>query len=198
MLSYLIGKFIDSVSGKVIIEVNGVGYGCFMVESDQSKLVKYRETEVYIYTHVRDDILDLYGFLKKEQLELFEMLLSVSGVGPKSALLVINKGVEPARQAISKADVEFFTTIPRLGKKSAQRIIIDLKSKIGSLKELELRGDSGETREALDALMVLGFSRAEAIKALQKIPEEMITIEQKIGYALKKMGSEKIKAKKAR
>lgn len=191
MISYLKGKFIESVGDKAIIDVHGVGYGVFVSESDLTKLNKGEKIELFVYTHVREDVLDLYGFLKKEQLELFELLLSVSGVGPKSALLVVGRGVEPVKQAISKADVGFFTTIPRLGKKSAQRIIIDLKSKLGSLRELELGEESGETKEAIDALRALGFSGAEAIKALQRMPQDAGTVEQKISYALKSLGPAK-------
>lgn len=189
MISFLSGKFIGTVSTKTIINVRGVGYGVYIPENDLAKLTKEKKIELFIYTHVRQDTLDLYGFLKKEQLELFKLLLSVSGVGPKSALLVVSRGVESIKQAISKADVSFFTTIPRLGKKSAQRIIIDLKSKLGGLKELELGEEGGETQEAIEALKVLGFSKAEAIKALQKMPEDMTSLEQKINWALKGLGS---------
>lgn len=188
MLSYLKGKFIGIVSTKAIINVHGVGYGVYIPENDLVKLTKEKEIELFIHTYVRQDILNLYGFLKKEQLELFELLLSVSGVGPKSALLVIARGVDPVKNAISKADVSFFTTIPRLGKKTAQRIIIDLKSKLGSLKELELGEENGETQEALDALKSLGFSKVEAVKALQKMPEDVTTLEEKISWALRKIG----------
>jgi len=191
MLSYLKGKFTDTVSGKAIIKVGNIGYGVYLCQTDLSKISRDKETEFFIYTHVRQDVLELYGFLKKEQLELFELLLSVSGVGPKSALLVIGRGVQGIKNAISKADVSFFTTIPRLGKKTAQRIIIDLKTKIGSLKELDLSEDTGETQEALDALKALGFTKAEATKTLQKMPEDMLSLEQKIAWALKNLGSTK-------
>lgn len=191
MISYLAGEFIDFVSGKAIIKTAGVGYGVFLSETDLGKLKRGEKVELFIYTHVREDLLDLYGFSDKKQLELFELLISVSGVGPKSALLVVGRGVEPVRSAISKADVSFFTTIPRLGKKTAQRIIIDLKSKLGSLKELELGEETGETQEALDALRALGFSKEEAIKALQKMPEDMLSLERKVSFALKNLGSAK-------
>jgi len=187
VISYLKGKFIDIVSGKAIIEAGGVGYGVFLAENELGKIKRGEKVELFIYTHVREDLLELYGFLEKKQLELFELLISVSGVGPKSGLLVVGRGVDAVKNAISKADVAFFTTIPRLGKKTAQRIIIDLKSKLGSLKELELGEESGETQEAIEALKALGFSKTEALKALQKMPEDMLSLEQKIGWALKRM-----------
>ena len=146
-----------------------------------------KEVELYIYTHVREDVLDLYGFSQKDELELFQLLLNVSGVGPKSALIIIDRGVVAVRQAIVSTDVSFFTSIPRIGKKNAQKIILELKGKLGSLAELDLEDIGGQTQEVIEALQTVGFSKSEALEAVRNLPGDVETIEDKIRYALKQM-----------
>ena len=135
-----------------------------------------------------DDALDLYGFPTEEELFLFKLLLSVSGIGPRTALAVIDRGVSEVRRAVTTSDVDFFTTIPRLGKKNAQKIIIELKSKLGSTKELDLTGDSeGETKQLLEALIGMGFARSEVMEVVRKLDSNK-TLEEKIRQALKHLG----------
>lgn len=188
MISYLKGNFIGIISGKATIEVDGVGFGVRMPEKDLTKLSKGSQVSLFVHTFVRQDTLELYGFFEKEGLELFELLLGVSGVGPKSALAIVDRGAEQVRQAISKADVGFFTSIPRIGKKNAQRIIVDLKSKIGSLKELELGEESVETQELMEALKTLGFTRKEVLTIIPKIPDNVVVLEEKISFCLRTLG----------
>ncbi|MCG2692481.1 helix-hairpin-helix domain-containing protein, partial [Microgenomates group bacterium] len=109
------------------------------------------------------------------------------GIGPKTAINVMDKGVEAITQAVSKGDVDFFTTVPRLGRKNAQKIIIELKSKLGSLTELDLSADSSETADAISALVGLGFSRNEARTAIAAAPGGQ-PLEQKISFAIKYLG----------
>jgi len=123
---------------------------------------------------------------------LFTLLLSVSGIGPKTALAITDRGVDQVRHAIVSSDVDFFTTIPRLGKKNAQKIIIELKSKLGSTKDLDLASQSsGDTKEIIDALLSMGFIRHEIVEVLKKITPEAQTIEQKIREALRFLGKTK-------
>lgn len=185
MISFLKGKFIGIVLGKAIVDVNGVGYGVWLTEKLLSRLKIGSQLEIYVYTHVRQDQLDLFGFLQTKELELFQLLLQVSGVGPKSALVIVGKGVEMVQEAIIAADVSFFTTIPRIGKKNAQKIIIELKSKLGSLTELELQEIGGDTKEIIEALQTMGFSVKEALASVRNLPENITKLEDKVRYALK-------------
>jgi Holliday junction DNA helicase RuvA len=141
---------------------------------------------LYIHTHVTENNISLYGFGDQNELELFELLLTVSGIGPKSALGIINFGVEKIKQAIVQAEVNFFTQIPRLGTKNAQKIIIELKNKLGSSIDLDLTQDENQ-KEMITVLSGMGFSRQEAILAIKQIPGDIATLEEKIRYALKNL-----------
>ena len=186
MIGSLTGKVFFSGRNPIIISVGGVGYSVHVPPRFVAKLKKDDTMTLFIHTHVREDALDLFGFPTQDEVDLFELCLTVSGIGPKTGLLVIDRGVSQVKQAITTSDVDFFTSIPRLGKKNAQKIIIELKSKIGSTKDLDLAGDaSGETKELLDALLSMGFKRDEAFSAIKKLGPEDKTTEQKIRKALK-------------
>ncbi|MCG2692327.1 Holliday junction branch migration protein RuvA [Microgenomates group bacterium] len=184
MIAKLIGKPEAFTKDSIILDVNGVGYKVFFNPKPNQPL----PTTLFIHTHVKDDALDLYGFIAKEELQLFKLLISVPGIGPKTAINVMDKGVEAITQAVSKGDVDFFTTVPRLGRKNAQKLIIELKPKLGSLTELDLSSDSSETSEAVSALVSLGFSVKEARQGLNQIALPNQTIEQKISSAIKYLG----------
>jgi len=183
MIAKLTGKpeILDNQS--IILDVNNVGYKVFFNRKPNQPL----PSTLFIHTHVKDDALDLYGFVSKEELQLFKLLISVSGIGPKTGINVMDKGVEAITQAVSKGDVDFFTTVPRLGRKNAQKIIIELKSKLGSLTELDLSADSSETTDVISALVGLGFSRNEARTAIAAAPTDR-PLEQKISFAIKYLG----------
>lgn len=188
MIGYLTGTIHSKSTGQIIILVSGVGYLVTVPPNYLSLFKASQQAELFIYTHVREDILDLYGFLTPDELELFKLTLTVSGIGPKTALLVIDKGVEKVEQAIKNASIDFFTTIPRLGHKNAQKIIIELKNKLGGLKELDLTSENEESIQAIEALRNLGYSRQEALQAIQAVPESEKSLEQKISYALRQLG----------
>ncbi|RJQ38453.1 Holliday junction branch migration protein RuvA [Candidatus Microgenomates bacterium] len=174
----------------VIINVNGVGYRILIPVNLSSKLEIGNKVKVFTHTHVREDILDLYGFAKLEDLKLFEYLISVSGVGPKTALGIFSIGSrEEIVNAIIRADDGFFTGVPRLGKKNAQKIIIELKSKLGSIADLDLTGqNSKEHGEIMEALKTFGFTAFEIQKALKETKADGKTAEEKIKLALKYLG----------
>ncbi|KKU92042.1 MAG: Holliday junction ATP-dependent DNA helicase RuvA [Microgenomates group bacterium GW2011_GWA1_48_10] len=186
MISFLQGSVKQKNFDSVTLLVGGVGYHVFLPSSILSRLSLGEPLDLHIHTHVREDALDLFGFPNTEGLNLFKMLLSVSGIGPRTALLVLDKGVDPVKQAIIKADETFFTLVPRLGKKNAQKIIIELKSKLGSLSDLDLTGGSA-TSELLDALESMGYSPSEARQATKNLPPETIAIEDQIRFALKSL-----------
>src|SRR3990167_8490793 len=132
MIGYLNGNVIVRDDPSLIVDVNGVGYRV-LASSDVLASARVGSTlKVFTYTHVREDILELYGFLKYSDLKLFESLIGVSGVGPKTAIGIFAIGSsEQILQAITDADTSFFSRVPRLGSKNAQKIIIELRGKVG-------------------------------------------------------------------
>ena len=189
MIGALKGTIYSKSQNSIILFVGGVGYGVFVTNRflEESKT----DSEVFLFTHshIREDAFDLFGFPTKQELHVFKLLITVSGIGPKTALTVINRGVGAVTGAVQKSDVDFFTTIPRLGKKNAQKIIIELKQKLGSIADLDLSEyASSETKEILDGLSSMGFARNEAMQVIKTIPSNTVTLEQKIRYCLKELG----------
>lgn len=188
MIGALSGTIFSIRGQSLILSVNGVGYLVCIPERTASTVTVGKTITMFTHTHVRDDALELYGFLTSEELYLFELLLTVSGIGPKTAITVIDRGVDAVRRAVTNADVDFFQTVPRLGKKNAQKIIIELKSKLGSLQELNLSTDTNQDfKSILDALGAMGFSRNEATSTLKHV-DTSATLEEKLKQALKLLG----------
>lgn len=175
----------------LLINVSGVGYKVLAATDVLSKINGMGEAiKLFTYTHVRDDALELYGFSTRDDLKLFESLLSVSGIGPKTAMSVFAIGTsDEIKSAIAQSNVSFFTSVPRLGKKNAQKIIIELKGKIGSIKELDLTGDELKDHEqVIEVLKTFGFSGREATEATRSIKGQGETTEEKVRLALKYLG----------
>ncbi len=187
MIGYLEGKVISKLPGQIIIKTAGVGYLVNIPSSTNIKLNLNDPAEVFIHTHIREDAFDLYGFSNIEELDLFKLVMTVSGIGPKTALLVVDRGSENVEKAIKEANLDFFTGIPRLGRKNAQKIIIELKNKLGGSKELDLQENTQEFEEIVDALKSMGYSKNEAVKVVKELPKD-ISLEQKITQALKLLG----------
>ncbi len=196
MIGFLAGTIhTKESSGQIIVLVAGVGYAVTIPAHYVLELKESQTVELFIYTHVREDALALYGFLSRDELELFKLVLSVSGIGPKTALLVIDRGAEFVEQAIKDANIDFFTAIPRLGHKNAQKIIIELKNKLGGQKELNLAEESEENLQAIEALRVMGYTGKEAEQAIRSVPPSEQTLERKISFALRALGKMKFKIK---
>lgn len=174
----------------VLLDVNGVGYRVLVSGSVLSKLSKGDKVTIFTFTYVREDALELFGFWEIDDLKLFESLISVSGIGPRTALNIFSFGSRAEIiEAIVKSDTSFFTSVPRLGTKNAQRIIIDLKNKMGAGDSVDLSGrDLLENAEVVDALKNFGFSAAEAQKAIREIKATGLTLDEKIKLALKALG----------
>ena len=174
----------------IIVEVGGVGYKVLLSNTILSTVTTGQKIKLFIYTHVREDLLDLYGFLQISDLKLFEKLLGVSGIGPKTAIGIFSLGTSSdIISAIVSGDISFFTGVPRLGRKNAQKIIIDLKSKLGSSTDLDLSDGSFEkNNEAVIALKHFGFTTREVQEAMQKTKKDGQTVEEKIKLALKYLG----------
>ncbi len=191
MIGFLKGSIEHLDRPFVLVDVNGAGYKVLVSEPTFSKLSKQDKVKLFTYTHVRDDALELFGFLEIEDLKLFESLITVSGIGPKTALNIFSFGErKDIIEAIVKGDVSFFTSVPRLGTKNAQKIIIELKNKMGAGTDLDLSGkDLLENAEVVGALKNFGFSVAEAQKAVREIKTPGLTLDEKIKQALKRLGN---------
>lgn len=174
----------------LIIDVNGVGYRVLVPLSVLSKINGTGESlMLYTHTHVREDLLELYGFTEPQDLKLFQYLISVSGVGCKTALAIYSVGSRlEIIQAIVSNDTTFFTGVPRLGKKNAQKIIIELKNKLGGVGDIDLSGDREEASEVVSALKSFGFTPAEARSALKALNGAGETVGEKVRLALKYLG----------
>lgn len=171
----------------ILMVVGAVGYQVF-VPGKIRQLVSRAEGEeltLEIYSHIKEDRFELYGFQTAEELELFKLVISVSGVGPKTALSLINQGTSGLIEAVQEAKLAFFTAVPRVGKKSAQKIIIELRGKLGGLKELNLASLSSEEQDLLDALMALGFDENRVRDIISQIDLKSQGIELAIKEAIR-------------
>ena len=191
MIGYLNGRIEILKRPFAIMDVNGVGYKILVSENVYTKLRINEKIKIYTFTYVREDALDLFGFLELEDLDLFESLITVSGIGPKTALNIFSFGDrQNIISAIRKGDYSFFTAVPRLGTKNAQRIVIDLKTKLGSDSQVDLSGkDYEQNSEVLEALKNFGFSTQEIQKAIRQIKTPGLSIDEKIKQVLKNLGN---------
>jgi Holliday junction DNA helicase RuvA len=192
MISYLTGSIKFKTNSFITLLIGGVGYKVFVPANLLTDTKLSQQISLFIHTQVKEDVFDLYGFLTQEELTLFEFFLGVSGIGPKTALAIFSNSKLPKiKEAIIKGDVDFFTSIPRLGKKNAQKIIIELRTKLGSIGELDLISDSGETKEIIEALKSFGFNALEAREAVKSIKDLEGSTSDKIKQALKWLGMKK-------
>ena len=190
MIAALNGTIVLIDIPHIIVDVGGVGYRVLVPNHLLSAVITGQKIQLFIYTHVREDLLELYGFLHLPDLKLFEKLLSVSGIGPKTAIGIFTLGsARDIMQAIVSSNVDFFVGVTRLGRKNAQKIIIELKGKLGSSTDLDLSDSSFEkNNEIITALQHFGFTTREAQEAVQKTKKEGQTVEEKIKLALKYLG----------
>ncbi|HSW98856.1 MAG TPA: Holliday junction branch migration protein RuvA [Candidatus Saccharimonadales bacterium] len=192
MIALLTGVVAEKTMDAVILDVSGVGYGVLVTSEDYSRLGSGDLVKLYIYEHIREAAHDLYGFLLRDTQDLFELLLGVNGVGPKMALSVLSIGNAGAvRQAIASGDTKSIQKANGVGKRVAERIVVDLKDKVG-LEGVDLassgllQSDTAIAQdEAAEALMALGYSPQDAGKALAGI-ETSLPTEERIKQALKK------------
>lgn len=169
MIGYLSGVPKITATSSLII-VGGVGYSVHLTTSTKSIVAPMEQVELYVYPHIKEDAFDLYGFLKESEKALFLLLMSVDGVGPKSALNILDRGEPDVIQAIQTADVGFFSSVSRIGKKTAQKIIIELKSKLKGSADLDLSTPSDHEASIIEALVSLGFEEHASTK-IAKSPE---------------------------
>ena len=199
MFYYLNGTVAEIAAGLAVIDCGGVGYACATTNYTLSQLKKGERARLYTYLHVREDIFELYGFASQQELNSFKMLIGVSGVGPKAALAILS-ATTPQNLALSivTGDEKALTAAPGIGKKIAQRIILELKDKLAresAATGLDFSGGNAgkaasftsKAGEAAAALSVLGYSAQEAAAALKGLDTDALSLEELIRQALKRM-----------
>lgn len=190
MIGKLTGKITLRGDKFIIIDANGIGYKIFVIPETLKKARNKEEFSLWTHLHVREIALELYGFMEYAELELFELLIGISGIGPKSALGIIGMApIDTLKQAISAGETTYLTKVSGIGKKTAEKIIIELREKLGGADFM--KGGNGmlkEEQDVLQALQSLGYSLREAREALQQIPKETEGTNNRIKEALKNLG----------
>jgi Holliday junction DNA helicase RuvA len=188
MIAYLKGKVINETDKSIILLVADIGYEVFLPNKFLAKIKKEQELDLYIYHKQKEDSQELYGFEDLGEREFFVKLISVSGVGPKSALNVMSiASIQDLKEAIVSGDADIFKKVSGIGSKTAERIVVDLKNKFGSLtgnvNKNDLKDDSN--LEIFEALNALGFNDNEVREVYNKIPKDLKTTSDKIKAALR-------------
>ena len=195
MISRLTGTIAHIDPKYVVLDVKGVGYKVFTTVDIMLKLGKEQgETTLWTYLAVRETALDLYGFSSLSELNFFELLITISGIGPKTALGILNSAsVETLQTAVQTDDTSHLTKISGIGKKVAEKIVMELKDKVDKFthseeSKLAMREAHKTENDALEALKSLGYSQIEARDALKEIPKEITKTNEKVREALKILG----------
>jgi Holliday junction DNA helicase RuvA len=191
MIATLKGTVSEKLPDVVVLEAAGVGYGMFVTTEDYGRLETGQTAKVYIYEHIREQTHDLFGFVALDTKQLFELLLGVNGVGPKMALAILSIGnVQDVRKAIATGDVKYIQAAQGVGKRVAERVVVELKDKVG-LEGVDLsvtgllQGENILMKdEAVEALVALGYTPADAAVALQKI-EPTLPTDERVRQALR-------------
>jgi holliday junction DNA helicase RuvA len=191
MIGYLQGEIKFIKPDSLVLMTGGVGYEILIPSSISIGLGAGEKASFHIHTHVKEDQLTLYGFLSAEELDFFKMLLSVSGIGPKVALAIVSSApVDKLKSSISNGDPGMLSAVSGVGKKTAEKAVIELKGKLGFIGNSHIF-ENNETGDIYDALMGLGFRREDVADGIRKLPEEITETDQKIKALLKMLGRTK-------
>ena len=190
MIAHVFGKVAEKFNGSLVIDVHCVGYEVSVAAGDFDAVVLDQDVKFYTYHHVREQAEELFGFSSLAAKKLFEMLITVQGVGPKAALAILSLGdAEQVRNAIANADSAFVQKAAGIGKKTAERVVVDLSDKVGlpahyGRADTPVQAELNTSDEALEALMALGYTLADATKALENVDTNLPTA-QRVTEALK-------------
>ena len=189
MITTLTGKVAEKISEVVVLDIGGVGYGVYMTAEDYGHIRIGDDVEVYVYEHIRENSHDLFGFISQDTKALFEQLLGVNGVGPKMALNMLSIGTtKELKNAIAAGEVKFIQAANGVGKRVAERVVVDLKDKVGLIStttdSLFMSSETAQKDEAVQALVGLGYSVSDAVNALSEVNDKLST-EDRIKQALK-------------
>ncbi len=189
MIGYLSGKIVIVKEKYIILDVQGVGYKVFLSTSTTQSLTEGDMINLWIYTAVREDTLDLFGFLQELDQEIFELLLNVSGIGPKSALGILSVAdIGSLAHAIKNENVAYLTQVSGIGKKTAEKIVIELKDKMEKLTLEYQSNKSDNVRDVIDALLAMGYHEKNIRGALRSIDDSGMNTSEIIREALRVLG----------
>lgn len=194
MIGKLVGQFDGTTpDGAVLIDVRGVGY-CVRLPAQGTTLGLGERLVLYIHTAVREDAIDLYGFLTEEELQFFRQLMGVSGIGPKTALGIMSVGdVVSLKRSIAGGDAAALTNVFGIGKKSAERLVVELRDKVKlTISPADIAVGANTDGDVLEALMGLGYSAAESRKALKDVPAAVKGTRERLAAALRNLGSKSV------
>ncbi len=189
MIAHVFGTVVEKFGSSVVVDVSGIGYEINLAASDFDDVAIDSKVKFHTYHHMREQSQELFGFSSLVAKKLFEMLITVQGVGPKAALAILSLGdSETVRNAIANSDSGFVTKASGVGKKTAERVIVDLSDKVGQAKYYKTTSDNVQAAavgdEALEALMALGFNLNDATLALTDVPTDLPTAK-RVTMALK-------------
>ncbi len=190
MIAHIKGQIIHKGLGFIVVETGGIGYKITITTETQNTLTTspLGLASLWIYQAIREDSSDLYGFISIEELNFFELLISISGVGPKTAIGVLNaSSIENLQTAISSGETSYLTKISGIGRKLAEKIVFELKEKIGGERTemtVAMKGDA----DVLEALISLGYNEREAREAIKKLPNDVIGANNRVKAVLKFLG----------
>lgn len=187
MITYLEGTINAHEHHGVVLLVNHVGYLIYTPLRTRSRFPVGEQAAFWVHQATRDNADELYGFETRQELELFRTLISVSGVGPKSALGVLETNIENIIEAIRHANLDILLQAPRLGKKTAQKIIIELQPKLGALEELSFDTTNSQYTEAVRALVEMGYDRRAVYAALRSLPADLTELQDVIKFVLRSL-----------
>jgi len=187
MIGHITGKIFDLKPSRVVLKVAGLGLIVHSTLGLIEKLKTGMETSFWTHTAVRENDISLYGFETEEELRVFELLITVSGVGPRSALAILGvAGVKAIEEAVGTGDTSSLTKISGIGRKTAEKIVLDLSGKLVSTRKV---GDkAGEDVDVFDALKSLGYRERDIQETIKNLPKDLVGANQKIKYALKNLG----------
>lgn len=202
MISYIRGELCDIEEQKAIVDVNGVGYGIYMPQQALSLLPPMgQQVKIHTYLNIREDAMQLFGFLTKEDLNVFRLLIGVNGIGPKAGLNILScLSPDELRLAVLSGDAKAISATPGIGKKTAEKLILELKDKLNIEDMLEHAAHGGDSEdlasgtdtasntmqaEAVQALTALGYGSAESLRAVKKSSPECSSVEDILKEALK-------------
>ncbi len=188
MIAHISGIVVEKFGNLVIVDVNGVGYELQLAAGDFDSVLLDSSIKFHTYHHIREQSQDLFGFSSLAAKKLFELLITVQGVGPKAALAILSiSDTESVRNAIASSDSVFITKASGVGKKTAERVVVDLSDKVGyatHLSKTQVNSGVHNNDEALEALMALGYNLNDAIRSLDGVPADLTTAE-RVTMALK-------------
>ena len=191
MISFLDGTIKAVRKNYIVVMTDYVGYKVHVTPQILLNVRQTQKISLFTHTYVREDQLALYGFSTLNELEFFEMLLGVSGIGPKSALAIMSVGdLEVIKNGILNQDTAVFTQVSGVGRKTAERLIIELKDKVADGKIVSEDGAPSAHADVIEVLMALGYSRTEAREALMAVPGDITVSEDKIRFALRSLAKQ--------